>query len=60
MDFKFESSDKIMVSKIVQVVKIINIIDFCFIVFTFFKMVLDIERLYPSRIKIVHNDFSHS
>lgn len=60
VDGEFERSREIMVSKVLQVLEVVDIIDFNLVVLSLLKVVLDVEGLDPGRAEVVHDDFGHA
>ena len=49
-----------MVLEVVQVVEVINIIDFNLVSLTLLEVVLDIKSFNPVRVEAVHDDLGHA
>lgn len=60
MDSKVHSTNKIVLSEIVQIVSVVDVIDLNLIVFALFEMVLDIETFDPYRVEVIHDNFCPS
>ena len=57
---ELNGSNEIMAREVLEIIKVVNVVDFCFIVLTLLEMILDIETFYPSWVQVVHDDFGHS
>ena len=60
VDRELKGADEVVTGEIVEIVFVINIVNLNLILFAALKVVLDIETLHPSRIKVIHDDFSHA
>jgi len=46
--------------KLVYVLEIIHVINFNFINLPYFEVILDLKRLNPHRVEVVHHNLSHA
>jgi len=60
VQIEFNFTNEIMFFKVIDILKIVNIINYSFKKLLFFKFVVQIERFDPFRIQAVHYDFSVS
>ena len=49
-----------MAREVLEIIKVVNVVDFGLIILTLLEMILHIETFDPSWIQVVHDDFSHS
>ena len=60
VDREFTGANMVVSSEVIQIVHVVNIVDFDLEVLSFLEVILHVEALNPGRRQVVHDHFSHA